>query len=370
MLDLDAYFRYLETLARASIDSGVAVHEFIEKPGTHATTVAECIACRESLLTSEDEKELSGYLVIGLFRGMPRRRRLAAFALSFDVQYEADRLEIRSQCEPYDRAQPLFAGAPELFDHIRRTENGSPDLELIAGDAVHSMSGSGIYQAGNGFTRLCPFLSPGIVNWARSSYPGRASYIRLDPYSFHDTQPLQLLTEATLVPANPRWLHDFSLRRGMKEFAAYTLLDRPPSVAPAEFWDYRIRQMRRLEVHVQRREDNYLSMLIEELPRPDDPNTLMIARCIHLDTRDPAFTPLSEVSLQHLDLAINVYAAADRERRFNHTLQNGKVQDATYRTHLFRIEGAPFVALFDFCQMFLRSRVLLSEWLNELFTES
>ncbi len=39
----------------------------------------------------------------------------------------------------------------------------------------------------------------------------------------------------------------------------------------------------------------------------------MIARCIHLDTRDPAFTPLGQVEMQHLDLAINVYEGEDRK---------------------------------------------------------
>ncbi len=97
-------------------------------------------------------------------------------------------------------------------------------------------------------------------------------------------------------------------------------------------------------------------MIIEELPRPDDPSGLMIARCIHLDTRDPAFTPLGQVEMQHLDLAINVYEGEDRERRFAQSLQNGKVQDASFRTHLFRIERTPFVSLFSFCGCFWNRR--------------
>jgi hypothetical protein len=70
--------------------------------------------------------------------------------------------------------------------------------------------------------------------------------------------------------------------------------------------------------------------------------------------------------MQHLDLAINVYEGQDRQKRFAQSLQNGKVQDASFRTHLFRIEQTPFVSLFSFCGMFLESKVLLSEWFNEL----
>jgi hypothetical protein len=152
----------------------------------------------------------------------------------------------------------------------------------------------------------------------------------------------------------------------MKNFASYQLLDRPASEGHAEYWDYHAKNLRRLEVHVERREEDYLSMIIEELPRADDPSGLMIARCIHLDTRDPALTTLSKVEMQHLDFAINVYAGEDRQKRFAQSLQHGKVQDASFRTHLFRIEGTRFVSPFSFCGMFLESKVLLSDWFNEL----
>ncbi|WP_162930094.1 hypothetical protein [Pseudophaeobacter sp. EL27] len=170
-----------------------------------------------------------------------------------------------------------------------------------------------------------------------------------------------------MVPANPRWLSDFSLRKNMKDCAVYQLLKRAPKEGVREYWEYNVKHLRRLEVHVQRRDENYLSMLIEELPREDDPNGLMIGRCIHLDTRDPVGTPLSEVTMQHLDLAINVYEGDDRRKRFEQTLKQGKVQDATYRTHLLRIEGTPFVSLFGFCEMFFGSKVLFSEWITELY---
>lgn len=81
---------------------------------------------------------------------------------------------------------------------------------------------------------------------------------------------------------------------------------------------------------------------------PGVPQTIrmgfMVARCIHLDTLDPAGTPLDQVELQHLDLAINVYRGEHRAARFAQTLRAGKVQDASFRTHLFRIERAPFAS--------------------------
>ena len=365
-LDIDTYFENIRKLAFVANEAKVAIYEMIESPGQHASIVNPSIKFREALLSNEEENDLGGYLASGFFAGRSRRARLASFAMTFDVQHEATRLRVQAQCEPYSQAQPLFQNVPSLFQRIRRKASGSQDYELIELVALRSVSGSEVYQAGGGFTKLCPFLSPGIVNWVQKQWPSAPTYVRFDANAYFGDQPVQLLTEATLVPANPRWLADFSLRKGMKDFAAYELQNRPASEGHGEYWDYHVRHLRRLEVHVQRREDNYLSMLIEELPRADDPNELMVGRCIHLDTRDPAFTPLGEIEMQHLDLAINVYAGEDRQKRFGQSLQHGKVQDATFRTHLLRIEGIPFVSVFAFCEMFLDSKILLSEWLNEL----
>lgn len=365
-MDIDTYFENVRQLATLVNKKRLASHEMIERPDQCASIVDPSIQFRETLLSSEEENNLSGYLAMGYFADRPRRERLACFAMAFEVQHEADRLSLKLQCRPYSRDQLLFQRVPSLFDAIRRRDNSNLDYELIDLSEVSSVSGSEIYHVGNGFSRLCSHLRPGIVNWVKKEWPSSPTYVRLDADTYFDARPPQALSEATLVPANPRWLEDFSLRRGMKDFAAYQLEDGPVSEAYGQYWDYRVRHLRRLEVHVQRREDNYLSMLIEELPRADDPNGLMVGRCIHLDTKDPAFTPLGDVTMQHLDLAINVYAGDDREKRFAQSLQHGKVQDATFRTHLLRVEGTPFVSLFAFCGLFLKSKILVDEWLNEL----
>jgi hypothetical protein len=210
-------------------------NDFIENPAPHAEVVADCVACRELLLSGQEENDFSGYLVLGLFRGQSRRRRLATFAFCFDLQYTVDLLDIRRQCDRYDKAHPLFTGAPKLFDRIRKRDSGAPDLELIDLNAVRSVGGSEIYQVDGGFAKLSPYLSPGIVNWACQKFPQSPMFVRLDPHRFYKDRPLQLLTEATLVPANPRWLPGFSLRKGMKEFAAYDLQDCSPRDAPRSF---------------------------------------------------------------------------------------------------------------------------------------
>lgn len=93
----------------------------------------------------------------------------------------------------------------------------------------------------------------------------------------------------------------------------------------------------------------------------------MISRMVHLDTLDPIYTPIGEVRLQHLVLAVNIYQGDDRQKRFSQRLKDGHVQNATFRTHLFRIEKAPFLSLFEFCEMFFKSKTLFREWRDDVF---
>lgn len=256
-MDIDEYFRSIEGLAKQIAQDGIAPQDFVEHPKEHADLVSDCVTFKETLLTAQEENELSGYLPLGFFTGNTRRQRLASFAFCFDLQHAADLLDVKRQCDPYRIDQPLFKGEPELFKSVRQSAGGEArQKELIALQSIQSVSGSEVYRVGKGYGKLCRFLSPGIVNWSHTNFPNSETFVRLDPYQYYSEKPVQLLTEATLVPANPRWLGDFSLRKGMKDFASYQLLERRPAEAPAEFWDYRIRHLRRLEVHVARRKDD------------------------------------------------------------------------------------------------------------------
>jgi len=152
----------------------------------------------------------------------------------------------------------------------------------------------------------------------------------------------------------------------MKDFALYALQDVSPRDDPRQFREYRMKGIRQLEVRVERRDKDYLTMMIEELPKKDEENGLMVGRCIHLDTRDPVGSPLAAVKVSHLDLAVNVYQGRRREERYSQTLKDGKAADASFRTHVFRIEQADFCSVFDFCRLFLRSQLLVDEWIQEV----
>ena len=329
-----------------------------------------CVAFRRAVATEAELASMTGYLDIGYFPDPDETCRRAWWLFMLDINHAGDNLELEAVCEPYRRDQPLFQGAPKLFKHIRRKQSdggdGEPDYELIEEAAVRSVQDSEVFALNPGFAKLAPQLRAQIPALARSQFSMAPRYLRLDPQAWYAEQPMMRLEEAAIVPADPSWMRTLGLFPGMKDFAAYVLEDCDLKADMAQYRDFHLGRIRRLEVSAQRRKPDYLTMMLEELPRGDDPNGLMVSRCIHLDTLAPVGTPMAEARLQHLDLAINIYRGDDRQARMDDSLQNGKVRDATYRTHLYRSEGIPFPVLFTFAGMFFRSQVLLGQWLADL----
>ena len=366
-MDLDEYDRQLVGFADA-LDVREGNWEGY-LPGLFGASqdAEDCVTLRQAMLTDQDRERCRPYLEIGFFPAPDKDRRLAWWAFAFEVCDRDQNRALERSCALYNRCQPLFVGAPKLFDHIRKRQtNGQPDLELIDSGAVLAINDSEIYVVGPGYGKLAQQLDAQIPVWARKEFPQAPLFLRLDPSRHFKTQPLQALFEASIVPADPRWMKTLALFPEMTAYAQYELLGDLEQEGMEAYRDYALRHVRRLEIRATRTDPDYLSMILEELPRPDESNGLMIGRCIHLDTRAPWGTPIRDAVLQHLDLAINVYRDGDRALRMSNTLQHGKSQSATYRTHLLRIEAVPFTALFGFAEMFFKSNSLLKEWLAEV----
>ena len=363
VIGLDEYMAEVEAFAEAYLARQDGGWELFVSGLMGVSAAADaCVSFWATNMTDADAAGVRPLLETGLFPDPDPDRRLGWWLLCNDIVHRAAHLALERGCEPYQRNQPLFQAVPNLFARVRRRATDQGDL--IDDRAVACLDNSEVYQVGSGFAKLSPYLPAGIANWARADFPAAPRFLRLEPSRFYSSRPLMRLEEAAIVPADPKWMKTLALFRGEKTFARYELLDRSPAEGLDEYREYRLGGLRRLEVTAERRETDYLSMMVEELPRADDPGGLMIGRCIHLDTRAPIGMPMAEARLQHLDLAINVYTHGDRALRFANTLQNGKAQNATFRTHLYRIEGVPFPALFTFAQMFLRSRVLCDEWID------
>ena len=108
-------------------------------------------------------------------------------------------------------------------------------------------------------------------------------------------------------------------------------------------------------------------MMLEELREERHYGRFYVCKCIHLDTDDAMGTDYRDAMLNHIDLAINVYDSDAYHKRSQESLAGGMVVDATFRTHILRMEKVPFTDLFQLAADFLDSKTLYWEWVNDLF---
>lgn len=108
-------------------------------------------------------------------------------------------------------------------------------------------------------------------------------------------------------------------------------------------------------------------MMIEELTEQKNivspTEKYIVSRMIHLDTDATIGSSFHDSKLNHLDLAINIYTGNNAENRLSENLAYGeKVTDASFRTHLLRVENTNFSDLFAFAYSFFKSKTLVDEW--------
>ena len=368
----DALERYLETLKKIveiAWEQGSEIQCLIYNPGDHIEIVQLAVRLRREFIGDADVKKCKGHLELGYFGNICELDKVASWTVLFEASDEMKKMSYRRDCEGYNSNHPLFQGDPELFDCIRRKEHSKkPDFELLDLSRV-DFDGypNEVVGTKNGFARVSSHLDSRIIRTSKKKWPAARTYVRLDPHFFSRNEPMANLQEDTIVPANPRWFSTANLRNGDRDYGCYVLSNN--CCTPENFhayWEFSSRGVRSLEFHAKRSKENYLSMMLEELPRPDDSSGLMVGRCIHLDTQDPMTTPPRDAIVQHLDLAINVYEGEDRQARLDNNLQHGPSASASFRTHLFRIEDIPFFSIFEFCYMFFESKCLLKEMMGDL----
>lgn len=132
-----------------------------------------------------------------------------------------------------------------------------------------------------------------------------------------------------------------------------------------DYWDYRVRGARRLEVAFRRRNSGHLFGSIEEITETDA--GFLTGLLLHMDSAEPVGAEWSTAILGHLDDAINVYEGPTATARYAMSHADGKVPDATSRTHLFRVDNVPFGELLPIAHAFFRSNRLLAEWVTDQF---
>ncbi|MEL7635069.1 hypothetical protein [Sporomusa sphaeroides] len=186
----------------------------------------------------------------------------------------------------------------------------------------------------------------------------------------NDKPPVFVIKEQLIIPLKHKCIENLTLYNGETTGSHYVLHKDEP--CPTTYLKQKSNEeygkgIRSLEVSAGRNNDGNLHMMIEEINIDFEYGTKYIAtKCIHLDTDDKIGTPYTKSILNHIDLAINVYNEEAYQIRKNQKLKNGKVEDATFRTHLIRLEKVPFTILFDLASLFFGSIVLVKNWLDDL----
>lgn len=367
-MNIEQYYKELESLSSAVEEKQVATHEYLEYLiDKNHSPLNELIDFRKDFIDSKEDDKARGYLETGLFKQFSGTERVACFVMTFEIDEIKTKNNWKKRCERYSQEQPLFLKEPLLFDSIRKKDSGKKDFELIDFDVFNQINESEILKINKSYALIDSELHPSIVVWSKENFNSNPLFIRANPFKVFGQQPPQLILESILIPANPNWWKNLTIHNRTKEGASYILDDCSPKENYRQYWELHIKNIKRLEVIVKRNNNGNLSMMLEELTGIDS-RGLMFGRMIHLDTDSTYGTDFEESKLNHLDLAINIYEGGTAKKRLEDNLAQGnKSISASYRTHLLRIENIPFKGLFGYVIFFFQSQTLVHEWLEDQF---
>jgi len=294
--------------------------------------------------------------------------KLLLTAVYIEILNNVRKKEFIKSLEKYDIQQPIFK-EKNLFSHVRGCK------ELIDYDILKWIKQSNICKYGEKFLEASSFIREELFQFLFEKCSKYKKYIRIHPYVCFDKIPMMIIQEEALRPIDPDWIKTLKLYRGQSTGGHYFLPnmdveDIKDDYTKLKWWEYSVRKIRNLEVHAQRNNKGNLSMMIEEINEENICNEYYITKCIHLDTDNDVGTDIDSAMLAHIDLAINVYDDNAYSERRSQSLANGRVVDATVRTHLLRFENVPFRILINLVNLFFDSQVLTTEFIMAQFSNS
>lgn len=289
-------------------------------------------------------------------------RSLAA-ALIADLNHRQRLSYLKNSLEKYSSNQPLFVYNSKLLSHCL---NG----DLIPSSQFQKEYLANIVQFANGkYAYIDETLEPPILQQLEER--GSIYFVRINPNYVYDTRPPKLIKEAAWRSPSPKWLNAIAIKPNCKDgFSYYIPDDIDMKTEPYEYLDRHLLGILRIEGEYRRGKDGYFSMMVEELKEVKHPfldDFYIIGRMIHLDSMDDGGNGLN-AKLKHIDLAVNLYTGNDACSRLNERLENGgKIIDASYRSHVLRVNDTLLSDLIMF-STFFESKCLQNEWIEDMFT--
>ncbi|WP_225049919.1 hypothetical protein [Priestia megaterium] len=382
MEELDLYDVYIKKIARIkNWELNDLAYFFNEELKTNIQFRELIIPTRQALLTKEDRNEIFFLLSNNILEG-DENTRLVLSSITQEVYSSSKEYHARLSFEDYHSDQPVFKKFPELLNELRERPNGSKDLELIKLNAINYRPIPHIpthrtFKYKGHFLFVNSYLDSRIPSYLINKYGINDLYIRMEPYIISDKAPPMSLQEEFLRPPNPKWIERLKIYPGKNEGCEIFLPDlNPEDISKDEkkykqYWEYNIKQIRRLETNATMKNEGqqkHFSMSLEELSEESLSEGMLIGRMIHLDAIDSYDIPFSEIRLNHLDLAINIYKDEQLTERMRSSLASGGVvADASYRTHLIRADNIMFSDLLDIVRLFFKSETMVEEWIDKQF---
>lgn len=331
--------------------------------GKNNEALKETIEFRKATINGQDRNFTSGYLDLGLFDGQDEDYRIACFCVCMEAEYQRDVNREIESCSGYEGDEPIFE-RPVLC------ENRIKDL-INYRIFNHREPASNIFKLDDSWGYFDRRIPAQIYEWIDNCFADKPCRIRVEPQGVYRKKPKQMLIECMVIPPQFKWWKTLNIYKGNTTGSEYVLLGNDIKNAN-DYWDYHVLKIRRLEVSETRKDNDYISMMIEEIEEHVNPlnsqEKYLIGRMIHLDSNATIGTNFKDAVLNHIDLAYNLYINTDADNRITEHLCYGKIQTATYGTHILRIEDIPFESLFKLSYSFFKSKTLTSEWLSNEFT--
>lgn len=303
------------------------------------------------------------------------------FFVIYDIWIENYIYHQKKSFESYSHNQPLFEEHPDLFDKISKNGKSEyivPNSLLYLGtlcDQHHNIFLGFKYK----FSILevpesSSFTMETLYDYLFSRY--KLIDIKVSPYNIHSIQDTSSYCRSGVIqPINPKCLNHFVLSKkftggyydysypnpkykGLRTYMIeYLLLKKTPI------------ENKRLEVIIKHRK-NDMSMMLEEIYY-DEFHQQVVGKCIHLDIIDAFGEDITQMNLNHIDLAINIYINENKYDRLNQRISDGTtVTDADYRTHLLRLAEIPFLDVLKIIYLFMDSKSLVIDWIDNQFGDS
>lgn len=367
-MDINQYNDYLNTIIEESIrkyltliDPMYLVEKIVslKKQGDHMTL--DAISYWQHKLTNSIIIKVKSYGDMFLSE-IEEELRYSTTALIWDIDYHQRLRYLEKSLQKYSVEQPLFISNEKLLSQ-------SFSKELIPSTEFQKDYISNVVQFSNGkYAYIDELIEPYLLNNIEAR--DITYYVRLNPLFYYDQKPPFLIKREAWRKPSPKWENAIGIKPNCKDgFSYYIPDDIDINTNGYEHSDRYFLGIFRLEGEYKRQRDGYFSMMVEELKEVKHPfweDYYLIGRMVHLDSNESGEKGL-DTKLKHIDLALNLYTGDNAIKRRNERLENGgRIVDASFRSHLLRVNDTQLSDIILF-STFFESKTLQNEWINEMF---